>query len=207
MRIAVCSGSCVVAAKVTSIATADSGATRSTSLMSGSRPTTSSAPITRISPPITGIGMISAAEPATNTSTASHSPAKMPAHLVWAPAEVATPVRDSEPPAGSAPNMPPATFAAPWARKSPFILVRLPSGLGTAAEIPAAWASATSATATPPTSSSGIAAKFGTVTGGSAFAIDAMSPTVSTSMWATATTAVTTTRASSVANDSSGLMK
>ena len=35
MRIAVCSGSCVVAAKVISIATAESGATRSTSLMSG----------------------------------------------------------------------------------------------------------------------------------------------------------------------------
>ena len=38
-------------------------------------------------------------------------------------------------------------------------------------------------------------------------AIEAMSPTVSTSMCAIATTAVTTTSASSVANDLNGLMK
>ena len=118
---------------------------------------------------MTGIGMISAAEPASKTSRASQRPAKMPAQRVCAPAEVATPVRDSEPPAGSAPKKPPARLAAPWAMKSPDMLVRLPSGLGTAAEIPAACASATSATATPPTSSSGITAKFGTVSGGRAF--------------------------------------
>jgi hypothetical protein len=41
----------------------------------------------------------------------------------------------------------------PWAVKSPDMLLRLPSGFGTVAEIPAACASATSATATPPTSS------------------------------------------------------
>ena len=83
-------------------------------------------------------------------------PAKMPAQRVCAPAEVATPVRDSEPPAGSAPKKPPARLPTPWAVKSPDMLLRLPSGFGTAAEIPAACASATRATATPPTSSSGI---------------------------------------------------
>ena len=69
IRMAVCRGSWVVAAKVISIATADSGATRSTSLISGSLPTTSSRPMTRMSPPMTGIGMISAADPATRTSS------------------------------------------------------------------------------------------------------------------------------------------
>ena len=95
----------------------------------------------------------------------------------------------------------------PCALKSPDMLLRLPSGFGTAAEIPAACASATSATATPPSRSSGITAKFGRVSGGREFAIEAMSPTVSTSMCAIATTAVTTTRAIRIAKDLNGLMK
>jgi hypothetical protein len=45
------------------------------------------------------------------------------------------------------------------------------------------------------------------VSGGNEFEIVAMSPTVSTSMCAIATTAVTTTSASKTANDFSGLMK
>jgi hypothetical protein len=116
-------------------------------------------------------------------------------------------VRDNEPPVGNAPKNRPARLPAPCAKKSRDMLGRLPSGLGTAAEIPAACASATSATATPPTMSSGIAAKFGSTSGGSEFAIAAMSPTVSTSICAMDTTAVTTTSASRIANDSSGLMK
>ncbi len=145
--IAVCSGSCVVAANVMSIATAESGAVRSTSLMSSQRPVTNSIPITRISPPMTGMGISSANDPATKTSAASQIPAKMPAHRVCAPAETATPVRDSDPPVGSAPKKPPAKLAAPWATKSLFVFGRVPSGFGTAAEMPAAWASPTSATA------------------------------------------------------------
>ena len=155
IRIAVCSGSWVVAANVISIAIADIGATRNTSLMSGSLPITSSRPMTKMSPPMTGIGMISAVEPAIKTSSASQMPAKMPAQRVCAPADVATPVRDSEPPAGRAPKKPPARLPTPWAVKSPDMLLRLPSGFGTAAEIPAACASATRATATPPTSKFG----------------------------------------------------
>ena len=91
--------------------------------------------------------------------------------------------------------------------KSTDMLGRLPSGFGTAADIPAACASATSATATPPSNSSGTTAKFGTVNGGNELDMDAISPTVSTSIWAMATIAVTTTRASKMANDSSGLMR
>ena len=131
----------------------------------------------------------------------------MPAHRVCAPAETATPVRDNDPPVGSAPKNPPARLAAPWATKSLFVLGRVPSGFGTAAEMPAAWASPTSATASPPASSSGMAAKLGISNGGSAFGMDAMSPTVSTSTARTETAAVTTTSAMSVAKASSGLMK
>lgn len=120
---------------------------------------------------------------------ARQMPAKIPAHRVCAPADVATPVGDSEPPTGRAPKKPPARLPTPWAVKSPDMLLRLPSGFGTAAEMPAACASATSATASPPTSNSGITAKFGTVSGGSEFEIDAISPTVSTSTRPMATTA------------------
>ena len=148
IRIAVCNGNCVVAAKVISMASADSGATLSTNLMSGHRPITSSTPMTRIRPPITGIGMISAAEPAITTRASSQIPAKMPAQRVCAPADVETPVRDSEPPTGRAPKKLPAKLPAPCAMKSTDMLGRLPSGFGTAADIPAACASATSATAT-----------------------------------------------------------
>ena len=87
---------------------------------------------------MTGIGISSASEPATTTSSVSHTPAKMPAHRVCAPADIATPVRDSDPPVGSAPKKPPARLAAPCATKSRDVLDRLPSGLGTAAEMPAA---------------------------------------------------------------------
>ena len=52
-----------------------------------------------------------------------------------------------------------------------------------------------------------MAAKFGISNGGSAFGMDAMSPTVSTSTARTETAAVTTTSAISVAKASSGLMK
>jgi hypothetical protein len=45
---------------------------------------------------MTGIGMISAVEPAIKTSSASQMPAKIPAHWVCAPADVATPVRESD---------------------------------------------------------------------------------------------------------------
>ncbi len=131
----------------------------------------------------------------------------MPAHRVWAPAETATPVRDSDPPVGSAPKNPPARLAAPWATKSPLVFGRLPSGFGTAAEMPAAWASPTSATANPPANSSGMAAKLGSCNGGSAFGMDAMSPTVSTSTVMSDTTAVTRASATSVAKACRGLIK
>ena len=137
IRIAVCSGSSVVATNVMSIATADSGAVRNTSMMSAHRPSTSSTPTTRIKPPITGIGIISASDPATNTSTAIQTPAKMPAHRVWAPADTATPVRDSDPPVGSAPKNPPASSPHPG-RRSHRTCSAAWSGLGTAAEMPAA---------------------------------------------------------------------
>ena len=149
------------------MATADSGAVRSTSTMSGPRPATSSTPMTRTSPPITGIGISSASEPADAARAPSSTrPAKMPAQRVCAPADTATPVRDSDPPVGSAPKKPPARFAAPCATKSRDVLGRLPSGFGTAAEMPAACARPTSATASPPPSSPGIASKFGNTKGG-----------------------------------------
>ena len=72
-----------------------------------------------------------------STRSSNQRPAKMPAHRLLAPAETATPVRDNEPPVGSAPNNPPTRFAAPWAVKSADVLGLLPSGLGTAAAIPA----------------------------------------------------------------------
>ncbi len=50
-----------------------------------------------------------------------------------------------------------------------------------------------------------MAAKCGITNGGRAFGMDAMSPTVSTSRRITVTATVTTTRAMSVANASSGL--
>jgi len=136
--------------------------------------------MTMTSPPMTDIGMDSARGPNNTTSSASHAPAKMPVHRVWAPALVATPVRDSEPPTGSAWKKPPARLATPWARKSPEALWRLPSGFGTAAEMPAACARATSDTAIAPTTSFGATVTSGNTGAGRLRGMVAMSPTFST---------------------------
>ena len=199
MKIACCSGSWVVARNVATIASAGSSAVRATKTMSGARPTISSAPMTRIRPPITGIGICSAAPPATITRTASEIPAKTPAHRVRAPALVATPVLESDPPTGSARKNPPARLATPCAMKSPETLVREPSGLGTAAPMPAACASATSATATAPDTRCGTADRSGSTGAGNMLGMLPMSPTFSTSSPSTPTPMLTTSSAIRVA--------
>lgn len=176
------SGICVVARKVAAMAAEESHEVRRTRRMSFRRPATSSPPMTTSRPPITAMGIIPATGPRARTRTTSQAPAKIPAQRVWAPPEVATPVRESEPPVGSAPKNPPATFAKPWARKSPEASVREPSGFGTAAPIPAAWASAMIAIARPPDASAGSAARSGRVSGGSSRSTAAMSETSSTSV-------------------------
>jgi hypothetical protein len=60
---------------------------------------------------MTGIGISPVADPASRTIAASHTPAKIPAQRVRAPALVAIPVRDSEPPVGSARRNPPTRLA------------------------------------------------------------------------------------------------
>ena len=208
IRIAVCNGSWVVAAKVINIATAEIGATRSTSLISGSLPCDE-------------LESDDEDEPADDRhrDELGHRTGDQNEHRKPDAREDAGPTGLC--PSGSrdagarqrttcgqrAEEATRQVGRCPARLKSPDMLLRLPSGFGTAAEIPAACASATSATATPPSRSSGITAKFGRVSGGREFAIEAMSPTVSTSMCAIATTAVTTTRAIRIAKDLSGLMK
>src|SRR5690349_5949552 len=97
----------------------------------------------------------------------SQTPAKIPDHRVRAPALVPTPVRDNEPPVGSEPKKPPARLASPCAEKSFDASEREPSGLATAALMPAACARATRATATAPVASAGIVLTSGKVKGGS----------------------------------------
>ena len=66
--------------------------------MSWRRSMISSGPITSTRPPITGIGISSAWCPTSSMIRASQRPAKTLLQRVRAPALVATPVRDSEPP-------------------------------------------------------------------------------------------------------------
>ena len=84
--------------------------------------------------------------------------------------------------------------------------MRLPSGFGTAANIPAACASATSATVDTADEQLGMAAKSETPSTGKGTGRWTRYPPPSP-LDGMATTAVTTTSASSVANDPSGLMR
>ncbi len=195
-----------MAANVTIMARLDSREVRRTRTMSSTRPTMSSPPMTSNSPPMTAIGIWPARGPTSRTITASHRPAKIPDQRVRAPALVPTPVRDRDPPVGSAEKKPPAMLAAPCARKSAEASVRVPSGFGTVVPIPAACASATSAIATAPVSRCGRALTSGTENGGRDRGIFAMSLTSSTSTPNIALPALTTIRAMSVAYDSNCLM-
>ena len=127
----------------------------------------------------------------------------MPAQRVCAPALVATPVRDRDPPVGRALKRPPPTLASPWARKSREVSERDPSGLGTAALMPAAWASATRATATAPVTRWGAAARSGSTGMGRLRGMAAMSETCSTSSRRATTATVTIASAIRVASPSS----
>lgn len=142
-----------------------------------------------------------------STMSASQRPAKIPDQRVRAPALVPTPVREREPPVGSAPKKPPAMFAMPWAVKSFEASERDPSGFATAALMPAAWARATSATATAPVARAGIVLMSGRVNGGSDRGTVAMSETSCTSVPRSATGTLTTTRAMRVASAFSGLKR
>lgn len=90
-------------------------------------------------------------------------------------------------------------LARPWARKSTEASGRDPSGLATAAPIPAAWASATRAIAIAPKARSGTGARSGTEKGGSDRGTLAMSSTSSTSGRRTALPTLTTSSAIRVA--------
>lgn len=159
----------------------------------------SSQPITMIRPPITGIGMRSASEPSVRTSRASHRPAKIPVQRVRAPALTAMPVRDIDPPAGSAPNRPPPMLPRPCATKSPFTEDLRPSGLGTVGPMEAAWARPTNATAKAPGSRVATAERSGAVNEGSAAGICAMSRASSTCVPRMPTPTLTRSRAIRIA--------